>query len=471
MNNNEHALCWLRLDLRIDDNPALLSALKHKKVFIIYILDDINAKAHKMGEASRWWLHHALLDLNKQLNGQISFYTGDATTLLPKLCREHNITHVYWNRCYEPWRILRDTNIKNSLKKDKVITHSYNASLLWEPWEILKKDNTPYKVFTPFYKRGCLGALPPDKPLSAPKKVLLNKDSNSLSLSELKLLPSLSWADRFKTLWTPNAMGGKKKLTLFLENGFKHYHDGRNFPAEPFTSKLSPYLHFGQLSIRSVWHQIKALTQTKHTECFLSELAWREFSYYLLYHFPNIVNENFNSRFNTFPWIKNKKLLHCWQQGQTGIPIVDAGMRELWQTGYMHNRVRMICASFLVKNLLIDWREGEKWFWDCLLDADLASNIASWQWVAGSGADAAPYFRVFNPVLQAQKFDPNGQYILSYVPELKNLPKKYIANPFDAPKEILVKAGIKLGENYPLPIVDLKVSRQIALEAYNKIKR
>ncbi len=471
MKNKDTALLWLRLDLRLEDNAALIEASKQSNLLVVYILDDTLTNNHAIGSASSWWLHHALMDLNNQLDNKINFYRGDPKSIISNLCTSHAISSVYWNRCYEPWIIKRDSDIKNTLAQQGITVCSYSASLLWEPWEILKKDNTPYKVFTPFYKSGCLQALPPASPLPTPKKIECIKDKQALSLESLDLLTNMSWSDKFNEIWTPTANAAKKQLKHFIENGLANYQEGRNLPAKPFVSRLSPYIHFGQLSVNTIWHTLKALPATENTQCFLSELGWREFSYYLLYHFPNLPTKNFNEKFNNFPWKTNKKYLTAWQRGQTGIPLVDAGMRELWQTGYMHNRVRMICASFLVKNLLIDWREGEKWFWDCLVDADLASNSASWQWVAGCGADAAPYFRVFNPVLQAKKFDPDGEYILKYVPELKALPKKYIACPFEASDDILRQANLTLGKDYPLPIVDLKVSREQALAAYQEIKQ
>jgi deoxyribodipyrimidine photo-lyase len=348
--------------------------------------------------------------------------------------------------------------------------------LLWEPWNISKDDGTPYRVFTPYYKKGCLNASEPRLPINEPNlENISKKDNVSDSLESLDLLPKSNWYVGFEEEWNPGEEGAEQNLEEFLVNGLLNYKEGRNFPSQKFVSRLSPHLHFGEISPNEVWYRAKTKETIsgidKSLAHFHSELGWREFSYYLLYHFPDFPKVNFQKKFDLFPWKENKELLELWQSGKTGYPIVDAGMRELWQTGYMHNRLRMIVGSFLVKNLLIHWLEGEKWFWDCLVDADLASNSAGWQWVAGSGADAAPYFRIFNPITQGLKFDPEGDYTKKYVPELKNLPNKYLFSPWEAPKEILESAGIELGKDYPEPIVDLKISRELALEAFATTKK
>ena len=271
-------------------------------------------------------------------------------------------------------------------------------------------------------------------------------------------------------IWDISDGGVQNSIEYFFNHGISNYKEGRNFPQKRNVSRLSPFLRWGQISPNILWYNCEQLSSDKNVDHFKSELGWREFSYYLLYHFPILPKKNLQKKFDNFPWVQNTNFLNSWQKGKTGYPIVDAGMRELWETGYMHNRVRMIVGSFLVKNLLIDWKQGEEWFWDCLLDADLASNSASWQWVAGSGADAAPYFRIFNPVTQGQKFDKDGEYTKKFVPELKNLPSKYLFNPWETPKDILSDSGIELGKNYPLPIVDIKTSRNMALEAFSSIK-
>lgn len=466
----KNAIYWFRQDLRLEDNPALLHAAEHD-LLPIYILDDDSADEHRMGGASRWWLHHVLNSLNDQLDGKLQLYIGNPLDTLKQLIKQHQIEVVYWNRCYEPWRIKRDKAIKEHLVQNNVEVHSFNGSLLWEPWENLKADGSPYKVFTPFFKKGCLGAPPPRRPLEKPEIInFIANISSGASLSELNLLPKINWDKQLEPHWNISEKGAHQFLESFLENGLINYKNGRNFPALNSTSRLSPYLHFGQISPNQAWYAVHEKPLDENVVHFQSELGWREFSYSQLYHFPHLPRQNLQAKFDRFPWVKNDQGLLAWQKGLTGYPIVDAGMRELWQTGYMHNRVRMIVGSFLVKNLLIHWHEGEKWFWDCLVDADLANNSASWQWVAGCGADAAPYFRIFNPITQGQKFDPEGEYTKKYIPELNLLPAKYLYNPWEAPKEVLEKANVRLGETYPNPIVDIKSSREEALEAFAKLK-
>ena len=473
--SNKKAIHWFRQDLRLHDNPSLNAALKSGSLLPIYILDDINPGEFSMGEASRWWLHHSLKSLNESLNGNLLIFKGDPKKIFQELLQEHEIHSVFWNRCYEPWRIERDKEIKKELENKNVKVESHCGSLLWEPWNISKDDGTPYRVFTPFYKKGCLNSDEPRIPIQAPSLDNLNGGISLDKIDNLGLLPKFQWHTDFEDIWSPGEKGADESLDRFLENGLFNYKEGRNFPSQEFVSRLSPHLHFGEISPNEVWYRAKTKETISGIEKslahFHSELGWREFSYYLLYHFPDLPKVNFQKKFDIFPWKKNQKLLELWQKGQTGYPIVDAGMRELWQTGYMHNRLRMIVGSFLVKNLLIDWREGEKWFWDCLVDADLASNSASWQWVAGSGADAAPYFRIFNPITQGLKFDQEGEYTKRYVPELKNMPTKYLFSPWEAPQEVLESAGIVLGKDYPEPIVDLKISREVALEAFASTKK
>lgn len=464
------AIHWFRQDLRLSDNPALTAATKHGDVLPLFILDDINCKNQSIGAASRCWLHHSLQQLNAELNDSLFIAAGDPLELLTKLIKEHHVEAVYWNRCYESWRIQRDKKIKKTLEELGIVVKSFNGSLLWEPWEIEKKSGGNYKVFTPFYRKGCLQFLPPRKPLKKPTKInFIKKKNASMSIEQLALLPDVLWHERMISHWSVGEKAAVKRLKKFIKEDLSNYKEGRNFPAQQAISRLSPHLHWGEISPNQIWYEIKKLTQNHNTDCFLSELGWREFSYSLLFYYPNLPTKNLQEKFNQFPWKNNKKALIAWQRGQTGYPIVDAGMRELWQTGFMHNRVRMVVASFLIKNLLIDWREGEKWFWDCLVDADLASNSASWQWVAGCGADAAPFFRIFNPVTQGKKFDQTGEYTRHYVPELKNLPDKYLFAPWEAPESVLKEAGICLGEHYPKPLVDLRASRERALEAYKNL--
>ena len=470
----EKSICWFRYDLRIHDNPALYNAAKEGLVLPIYILDETNSGNYTIGSASKVWLHYSLIALNQKLKGNLVIKKGNPAEVLIELAKLHKIDNVYWNRCYEPWQIQRDKNIKKILEEKGIKVKSYNASLLWEPWNVLKSDGTPYQVFTPFYRKACLGGLEPRGALPKPEVISYVKNNNLTDVKDLKLLPKIEWNKKIEQYWDIGEDAASKRFDAFLKDGLKGYKEGRDFPYKHNVSRLSPYLHFGEISPNYIWNKIIAQENKGYIQDidhFCSELGWREFSYYLLYHFPHLPIQNLNSKFDSFPWQKDERLLKLWQKGKTGIPIVDAGMRQLWETGYMHNRVRMIVASFLVKNLLLDWRHGAKWFWNCLVDADLANNSASWQWVAGSGADAAPYFRIFNPVTQGKKFDPEGYYVRQFVPELKNLPNKYLFSPWEAPEQVLKKAGISLGENYPTPIVDLKESRNRALEAFASLKK
>ena len=464
------AIHWFRQDLRLSDNPALIAASRHGAVLPIYILDDRNAGDHAMGAASRWWLHHSLQSLNESLNGQLSVYFGSPVDVFTDLAARYQVQAVHWNRCYEPWRIQRDAHIKKQLIAKGIAAESYNGSLLWEPWQIKKDDGNPYKVFTPFYRKGCLAAQEPRRPLAKPEQTKWHHDRvNSQTVDQLKLLPTIAWHQQLEPHWKIGEEGAQLCFDQFLKLGLSHYDQGRNLPSKPYVSRLSPYLHFGEISPNQAWYGARAMSDDKPVDMFCSELGWREFSYSQLYYNPELPRKNLQSKFDQFPWANNPSALIAWQQGQTGIPMVDAGMRELWQTGYMHNRVRMIVASFLVKNLLIHWHHGERWFWDTLVDADLANNSASWQWVAGCGADAAPYFRIFNPVTQGQKFDAQGDYVRSFIPELTQLSDKYLFNPWEAPAAVLHNAGVELGVTYPKPIVDLKVSRSMALEAFGSI--
>jgi deoxyribodipyrimidine photo-lyase len=461
---------WFDQDLRLSDNPALSAALHLKHILPIFILDEQQPHAHALGSASKWWLHHSLVQLNNQLHGQLNFYRGDAHTVITQLTQRFNISSISWNRRYEPWRITRDAKIKHALTEQNITVTSFNGSLINEPWHVLKKDRTPYKIFTPYYQQ-CKKINP--TPHISPSPVLANTmhcDELASSLKDLSLLPVHSWGEKLDNLWQPGETGAHAALHHFLERGLPHYKKGRDFPARSSTSILSPHLHFGEISPRQIIHLLASMSDDHNTEHFIRELYWREFSYYLLFHWPDIPHNNLKTSFDLFPWRYDPTSLALWQQGLTGYPLVDAGMRELLQTGFMHNRVRMITASFLIKNLLIDWRLGAQWFWECLVDADLASNSASWQWVAGCGTDASPYFRIFNPITQGEKFDPQGTYTKRYVPELKALPDNYLYRPWDAPPDILNNANIILGTTYPRPIVDIKTSRDRALNAYQQTK-
>lgn len=449
---------WFRQDLRLSDNPGLFEAAKKGAVFPIYILD----RREKLGGAERWWLHHSLKNLDKSLGGKLGIYSGDPETILLEIAKKNKIEGIYWNRCYTPYQITRDSKIKQAIKALQIPCLTFNSSLLWEPMSIAKSDGSSYKIYTPF-SRACLQAESPRSLLPPPPNLRLVDKQSELDINSL--LPIEKWVDNCALDWDVGEDAAEKKLKIFVREKVSGYKKNRDYPGIEGTSHLSPHLHFGEISPHQIWHSFKQ-KKDDDTTCFLSELIWREFSYYQLYNFPDLPKKNFQEKFNHFPWEMDKKKLKAWQEGKTGYPIVDAGMRELMQTGYMHNRVRMIVASFLVKNLLIHWEEGAAWFLDYLVDGDLASNSANWQWVAGCGADAAPYFRVFNPVLQGEKFDSEGLYTRHFVPELASLDKKYLFKPWEAPEEVLKKAGITLGTTYPKPIVDQALSRTKALEAY-----
>lgn len=465
------AIHWFRQDLRLSDNPALYKAARHGKVLPLFILDDGNAGDYTMGSASRWWLHHSLKSLNNSLGGNLSVYHGNPIYILDEILTRFDINAIYWNRCYEPWRIDRDKKIKDHLKKS-INVESCNGSLLWEPWTIKKDDGTNYKVFSPFYQKGCLQAEQPRKFIPSPSNVKYLRDNDgSVNLNQLKLLPILCWNKKLEPNWSIGEKGAHARFQQFIKEGLSQYKDGRNLPAKPYVSRLSPYLHFGEISPNQLWYTVQSIGDDKHIDHFCSELGWREFSYSQLYHNPDLPKKNLQPKFNSFPWANDSEDLRAWEKGLTGIPMVDAGMRELWQTGYMHNRIRMIVGSFLVKNLRLHWHHGERWFWDTLVDADLANNSASWQWIAGCGADAAPYFRIFNPVTQGKKFDPNGSYVRRFIPEIASLPDKYLFSPWETPDHILKESGIELGNTYPNPIVDLKQSRDAALAAFQSLKQ
>jgi len=475
MSDTGPAIVWFRQDLRLADNPALAAAAASgAPILPVYILDDDNAGDWRMGAASCWWLHQSLTSLDVSLDGALHVLRGKADALLPKLAASVDASGVFWNRCYEPWRISRDKHIKSVLAADNRPVRSSNGSLLFEPPTVTKGDGTPYKVFTPFYRNGCLkGTAGPRALVDTPADYRLHRVDGDKGIDSLGLLPSIRWYDGIAGHWSPGERGAGERLDDFLVHGIADYRDGRNRPDLPFVSRLSPHLHFGELSPHQAWHAACALdgdeSLERNVDHFLSELGWREFSHYLLYYWPELPRSNLQKKFNRFPWREDAHELAAWQQGRTGYPMVDAGMRELWRSGYMHNRVRMLTGSFLVKNLLMHWHHGETWFWDTLVDADLANNSASWQWVAGTGADAAPYFRIFNPVTQGKKFDPDGAYVREFVPELARLPNRYIHEPWVAPPNVLRDAGVSLGEDYPLPIVDLKETRERALQAFRSL--
>jgi deoxyribodipyrimidine photo-lyase len=395
---------------------------------------------------------------------------------LLSLARECGANRVLWNRRYEPAIVARDRQIKLTLRASGLATASYNSALLFEPWAVSTKSGGPFQVFTPYW-RACLTQAEPAAPLPAPARLRAPRTwPDAWRLEDLALLPRVDWAAGLRRAWVPGSHGARSRLDAFLGESLRSYAQSRNRPDAAGTSRLSPHLHFGELGPREIWHAARETGLANGGDLswrrsqFITELGWREFAHHLLFHFPQTPEAPLRGNFARFPWRRDARLLAAWQRGNTGYPIVDAGLRELWNTGWMHNRVRMIAASFLVKDLLISWAEGAAWFWDTLVDADLAGNTLGWQWVSGCGADAAPYFRVFNPVLQGVKFDPEGAYVRRWVPELQNLTNEWIHEPWQAPADVLTAAGVRLGENYPSPLVDHTAARSAALEALATLK-
>ncbi len=476
-------LLWFRQDLRLQDNGALAAAAaRGLPVVPIYILDDDAEGRWKAGGASRWWLHHSLAALDASLRergSRLILLRGEARRLIPQLVAKTGAGAVYWNRRYEPASIARDAVLKASLVSAGIEGKSFNSALLFEPHTIANKQGKPFQVFTPYW-RHCL-TLPVAPPVASGGSVLASPERwpASLTLADLDLLPSLPWAAGFSREWTPGEAGARRQLAAFVTEAVHAYDDERNRPDRRGTSRVSPHLHFGEVGPRQVWAAVKDLGRERGTfpasngaRVFLSEIGWREFAHHLLFHFPDTPERPLRREFEQFAWAEDPDgaQLRAWQRGQTGYPIIDAGMRELWATGWMHNRVRMIVASFLVKHLRLPWNEGAAWFWDTLVDADLAANTLGWQWSAGCGADAAPYFRIFAPVLQGQKFDPDGAYVRRWVPELAKVPDKFLHAPWTAPAEVLARAGVELGATYPPPIVDHAEARAGALAAFKQLR-
>ena len=476
------AIVWFRNDLRVVDNRALAAAAKDGGTIVpVFILDEDGKGAWPMGGASRWWLHHSLGSLGRSLaalGAPLILRRGSTVAELAGLAVETGARSIHFSRAYEPAAIASETAVRDALGAAGIEVRRYAGALMFEPDAVRTKTGVPYKVYTPFWRSVCAGAAP-RPPVPAPAALTaIARQPKSVSLNSLALLPTNpDWSAGLKAAWTPGEAGAASRLDRFLEDAAPQYAEGRNRPDRPGTSRLSPHLHHGEISPATCWHAAARVEATAATdaaraslETFRKELVWREFSYNLLFNWPSLPEAPFNPSFAAFPWLESPDHLTAWQRGQTGYPIVDAGMRELWQTGWMHNRVRMIVGSFLVKNLLVSWQSGEAWFWDTLVDADLAANAASWQWVAGSGADAAPYFRIFNSVKQGETFDPDGAYVRRCVPELARVPTKFIHQPWSAPHDILAAAGVTLGGTYPAPIVDHAVTRARALRAYDAVK-
>ena len=472
----KRAIVWFRQDLRIQDNTALAQAIERGYSIIPLYIWDLESEANwSPGGAGKWFLHHALSALDESFlthGAALVIRSGETGEILDKLIESEDISAVFWNRRYEPAAIRRDSQIKQDLVERGVSVESFNSALIWEPHTVATGQGKAYQVFTPFWKQVSKRPIPKPVDVSLDAAQFASIDAPSQSIDSLELLPKIKWDAGFKDAWAVNEAEALRLLEDFSQSSFKAYNVDRDFPSTLGTSRLSPYLHFGLIGPRQVWAKIsEAMNKASITDdTYLKEIAWREFAHNVLYHFPNTPENPLREKFVAFPWSDDASALNAWQKGQTGYPIVDAGMRELWHTGWMHNRVRMIVASFLVKHLLISWYEGARWFWDTLVDADLASNTLGWQWAGGCGADAAPYFRIFNPMTQGKKFDAEGDYVRKWCPELAKVPKAYIHEPWTAPANILEYAGVDLGGNYPLPIVDHQEARERALSALEKTK-
>lgn len=474
------SIVWLRQDLRLDDHPALCAAAARGAVVPLFVWAPEEEGGWAPGAASRWWLHRSLHRLDRSLRtvgSRLIIRRGPSVTALGEVAGECGADSIFWTRRYEPASVARDATIKSSLREQGLLVESDNGALLHEPWAVRSGQGTPFKVFTPFWK-ACLAKGEPAEPADAPVLRAPRRWPSSLDLDALELLPTIDWAAGFEAVWTPGEAGGREALARFAREALDGYSEGRDRPGLASTSRLSPHLHWGELSLRRLWHEIGRVVGrrrapgealAKDLAKFRAEVGWREFAHHLLYHFPQTVDQPLRQEFSRFPWRRDAAQLRAWQRGRTGYPLVDAGMRELWTTGWMHNRVRMVVASFLVKHLLLPWQEGARWFWDTLVDADLANNTLGWQWTAGCGADAAPYFRIFNPVTQGEKFDADGTYIRRWVPELARLPGMSVHAPWEASEETLRAAGVVLGKDYPRPIVEHREARERALGAFGEL--
>ena len=462
------AIAWLRRDLRLSDNPALLAAAEAADAVVpVYVWSPEDEGDWAPGAAARWWLHRSLESLAAALEARGSRLVvrrGPAEAEIRRLVEETGAHAVFWNRLYDPALVERDARIKAGLGEAGVEARSFRAGVLFEPWEVETGDGGPYRVFTPFWK-ACRALPEPDPPATPPETLPAPaRWPQTVPIDDLGLLPRIPWHASLEEAWTPGEHGAHGRLGAFVRHGLAGYRDERDRPDRNGVSRLSPYLHHGELSPRQVWHAVsagRADAPERDVECYLRELGWREFAHHVLFHFPHTPDEPMYDKYADFPWREDHgQMLEAWRRGRTGIPIVDAGMRELWSTGWMHNRVRMVAASLLVKNIRAPWQAGARWFWDTLVDADLANNTMGWQWTAGSGADAAPYFRIFNPVTQGEKFDPDGAYVKRWVPELRDLPAGRVHRPWESPPA-----------DYPAPVVDLKSSRAEALAALQAIGR
>ena len=474
------AILWVRNDYRLRDNEALLAASTFDELMIVFIDDDTDL-THKIGRASQWWLYYTLKMFRQQLQSygsDISFFKGHTAKVFEDIFSKKKVNTLLFNRSHDPLEAKKVKLVMSVCKKHDVEMKSFQGNVLCHTDKLLKKDGTPYLVYTPFWKN-FLTCYEPKK-MSLPRRLPSSFKKSSFkyrcTLDDLGLLPKRSWHKKFDQYWQVGEEAALKKLKLFINKDILLYKKQRDYPAIQGTSLLSPHLHFGEIHpqrilsmIQDRYGELRSLKDESVVQ-FSKEILWREFSYHLIQHIPKLVSDPLRPAFNAFPWKKNNVWFDAWCKGKTGYPIVDAGMRQLWEMGWMHNRVRMIVASFLIKHLNISWKEGASWFWDTLVDADMASNTQGWQWTAGCGADAAPFFRIFNPITQAEKFDPNGKYIARWCPELSVLPLKWRFRPWEAPKDVCGKAKFIMGKTYPRPIVDHAQARKQALDHYQRIK-
>jgi len=470
---------WFRRDLRLADNAGLLMAAAAGPIVPVFVSAPDEDGGWPPGSASRWWLHHSLASLAESLAARgvnLVLRRGRCADELLSVARETGAQAVHFERCYEPAALARDAEVERRLAAAGLATRAFDGALLTDPAAVRTKAGKPFRVFTPFW-RAATSSIVSGSASDAPDAIApASSAADSLALTDLELLPRIDWAAGFSERWRPGEAGAARALDALLAERVATYSERRDLPAVAGTSRLSPHLHFGEISAMAVWRALSsAKTRRKSAgegiDAYLRQLAWRDFAYHVLFNFPHTPVASLDPAMEWFPWVSDSSALQAWQRGRTGYPIVDAGMRELWRTGWMHNRVRMIVASFLVKDLLVDWRLGARWFWDTLVDADLANNTLGWQWAAGCGADAAPYFRVFNPVLQGQKFDPAGEYVRRWVPELAKLDAKWIHSPWLAPPVALSDADVDLGRTYRRPIVDHAEARRRALKALEEVKK
>lgn len=473
---------WLRNDLRLTDNQSLIAAEgTGAPVVPLFVWSPSDEGDWRAGAASKWWLHHSLEELGRsfeKVGSRLIIRSGGASHALAEIVRETGAQSVHLNRRCEPWARTQENDVLQTLKKFGVETKAFNSSLLADPDQLRSASGKAFQIFTPYCKR--LLTCGPTKPDAAPRSLKApDAFPASLAVADLNLMPKVFWYQGIAKSWSPGESGAHRQLALFLDSSITHYEHERDRPDRDGVSRLSPYLHFGEISPNMVRHEIEKrvgdfpdtenCVMTSGSSVFIRQLIWREFAHYMLYHFPETTNAPFRKEFAKFPWHADCQLLEAWQKGATGYPIVDAGMRELWTTGWMHNRVRMIVASFLTKHLMLPWQDGAKWFWDTLVDADLSNNTMGWQWVAGCGSDAAPYFRIFNPVLQGMKFDPEGNYVRKWVPELQGVSDKYIHRPWQDAARTTRNEGDQY-ECYPRPLVNHDFARRRALAAFEEMK-